>query len=389
MIDRYCAVALQPAVWGMKQKEDRDKAVAKNLAHIEECIDIFAHNLAGMENPVKLIALPEQAIQGYGESGRGINLPHDECAREIFNSTVPGPETERLGKKAKEYNTYVLGTMRATEPDFPDRYFAINFLINPTGKVVAKFHKLQVWPLEPSCVPQDVYDEWIRIRGNTLDAFFPVADTQIGKIGAIMCEDGSFPETARGLAMNGVEILYRPSYGQPLTGRGCFEVQNRARAMDNCCYLIAPCNGPYYLTPDSTVPTSSASSDTMLVDYQGTILSVHRGAGVSFASSVFDIKALRAYRQSALWPNHLKSLRTEPYALIYREPIHPKNLRLDSKKQPMLTEDRYRILRDTITRLTERGTYTPVDYEPPAEVAIEKPGVSNMPTRNRPTSASK
>lgn len=381
MIDRYCAVALQPAMWGMARKEDKEKTVAKNLAHIEDCIDNFAGCLASMEYPVKLIALPEQAIQGFGDSDGGVDIPHDRCAKEFYNTTVPGPETERLGKKAKEHRTYIIGTIRAVEPDFPDRYFAVNFLINPTGKVIAKFHKLQVFPLEASCVPQDIYDDWIRIRGNTLDAFFPVADTQIGKIGAIMCEDGSFPETARGCAMNGAEILFRPTYAQPLTGRGCFEVQNRARAMDNCCYLIAPCSGYYYLSPDSTQSTNAVSGDTMLVDYQGAIINIvsTKGVGVSYASTVFDIKSLRDYRSKVLWPNHLKSLRTEPYSLIYKESIHPKNLRLDPKKQPLLRDDRYRILRENIQRLTDRGVFTPTDYEPPPEVPIEKPGISNMP----------
>jgi hypothetical protein len=43
--------------------------------------------------------------------------------------------------------------------------------------------------------------------------------------------------------------------------------------------------------------------------------------------------------------------------------------------------DRCRILRENTERLTERGTFTPVDYEPPAEIPIEKPGVANIPKR--------
>ena len=44
---------------------------------------------------------------------------------------------------------------------------------------------------------------------------FPVVDTEIGRIGTIVCMEGSYPETARGLAMNGAEIMYRPSYPEP------------------------------------------------------------------------------------------------------------------------------------------------------------------------------
>ena len=381
MIKRYCAVGIHSAMWNASNEKEMDKCIDKNLTHIEQCIDIFCGEMAAMEYPIKLIALPEQSIQGFGDSDNGIDYRHDEAARELFNSSVPGPETERLGKKAKEYDTYIIATLLAQEPEFPDRYFAINFLLNPEGKVIKKFHKLQVFPLEPSCVPQDVYDEWVRIRGNNLEAFFPVADTQIGKIGAIMCEDGSFPEPARGYAMNGAEILYRPTYGQPLSGKGHFEIQNRARAIDNCCYVISPVTGPCYLTPDSTVPVNHVTGDTMsmIVDYNGVVHNTYKGVGASFVSMVFDIEGLRQYRQTALWPNHLKSLRTEPYSLIYQDPIHPKNLRLDTKTMPMKKPDRYKILGDNIKRLTERGVYAPVDYEPPAEIPIEKPGVANMP----------
>ncbi|MEE9612702.1 MAG: nitrilase-related carbon-nitrogen hydrolase [Desulfatiglandales bacterium] len=378
MIDRYLAVGLQSAMWGITKKED----VGKNLDHIESLIEHIAMLFAGMEFPVKLVALPEQSIQGFPDSGGGGLYRHIDTARGIYNTTVPGPETERLGKKAKEHNIYIMACMRAVEPDFPDRYFNITFIVNPEGKLIYKHHKTQVFPLEPSCTPQDVYDEWVAIRGNTLDAFFPVADTQIGKIGAIMCQDGSFCETARGGAMNGAEILYRPTFVQPLVGMDWFEIQNRARAIDNSCYVISPNNGPYYLTPEATFATDIFGGESMIVDYRGTVVSRYRTAGiVSFVSALIDIKALREYRSKCLFPNFLKDLRTEQFRLIYEEPIHPKNLRVDPETQPMIKDDRYKILYENIERLQERGTFAPPDYEPPPEVPIEKPGIANMPKK--------
>jgi len=378
MIDRYLAVGLSSAMWGIQKKEDTNI----NLTHIEGLIDHLVMKFAGMEFPVKLVVLPEQAIQGFPDSGGGGLFRHDDTARGIYNTTVPGPESDRLGKKAKEHGIYIAGFMRAVEPDFPDRYWNISFIVNPAGKVIYKHHKLQVFPLEPSCVPQDVYDEWIKIRGNTLEAFFPVADTQIGKIGAIMCQDGSFCETARGEAMNGAEILLRPTYVQPLVGMDWFEIQCRARAIDNSCYVISPNNGPYYLTPDATIPKDIFGGESMIIDYRGTVLSRFRTAAtVSFVSAVIDIAALRDYRSKCLFPNFLKDLRCEPYRLIYEQPIHPKNMRLDPKKMPQVRADRDKILYDNIKRLQERGTFTPPDYEPPEEVVIEKPGIANMPKK--------
>ena len=51
---------------------------------------------------------------------------------------------------------------------------------------------------------------------NSLDTFFPVVDTRIGKLGTLICMDGNFPENARALALNGAEIIIRPTaYPEP------------------------------------------------------------------------------------------------------------------------------------------------------------------------------
>src|SRR5207302_1070543 len=83
----------------------------------------------------------------------------------------------------------------------------------------------------------------------TLDAFWPVADTEIGRLGIMMANEGSYPENARALALNGAEVVYRASYPHPATGNEIFEIQSRARALDNNMYIVAPNMGTYYLFP--------------------------------------------------------------------------------------------------------------------------------------------
>jgi hypothetical protein len=42
-----------------------------------------------------------------------------------------------------------------------------------------------------------------------------------------MANEGSYPENARALALNGAEVIYRASYPHPATGNDYFEIQNR------------------------------------------------------------------------------------------------------------------------------------------------------------------
>ena len=45
-------------------------------------------------------------------------------------------------------------------------------------------------------------------------------------------------------------MVYRASYPHPATGNDMFEIQSRARALDNNMYLVAPNIGTYYLVPE-------------------------------------------------------------------------------------------------------------------------------------------
>jgi hypothetical protein len=48
-----------------------------------------------------------------------------------------------------------------------------------------------------------VWDKWIELHGRSLDAFFPVVDTDIGKIGLCLANEGSYPALSRGLTITG------------------------------------------------------------------------------------------------------------------------------------------------------------------------------------------
>jgi predicted amidohydrolase len=314
------------------------------------------------------MSIPEAGIQSFVDSQ--MDWEHKEAAKALFNTTVPGPETEVLSRKAKEYGTYICGQLRALEPEISDElYFNIGFVIDPKGEIIMKHHKLQVFAPERSCVPHDIWDKWVEKYGANLDAFYPIARTEIGNIGACICMETSYPETSRGLAVNGAEIIYAPTYIEPYYSRGWHELQLRARALDNSCYVVAPNSGDWFMTPESKVPTAIHGGNSMIVDYQGQVLTRTTTHGTSYCSAIIDIEALRYWRETTMFGSWLKDLRTEQYKIIYEEPIFPKNLWLDPPPGYGKTAGRMDVLRKSVETLMKRGTYVPSLY---AELRKEK-----------------
>jgi predicted amidohydrolase len=351
-IESYVAVGVSHTVRGVLKREH----IKLNIEHLHE-VCAAACWLSSLDLPVRLIVIPEGGLQGFTDEV--FDWDHQKYAEEIAID-IPGPETELLGKLAKEFNCYLVATAKAREPEFPGLFFNVVFLLSPQGKVLLKHRKNSpLFPVEHSVCPHDVWDKWIEIHGRSLDAFFPVADTEIGKIGLCMANEGSYPELIRGLAMNGAEVICRPAYPEPHVGNGAWEIQNRARALDNTCYLVAPNLGTYYLLPDSPLPVDTFGGQSMIVDFKGRIVSRHDyGSGSSYCGGVIDIEALREFRSRSPLMNWMKDLRMEVLSLIYEKPVYPKNLWLH---QTPLKHAEYKtqVLDRQIQLMQERGIFMP------------------------------
>jgi len=323
MIKPYTAVGLIPAVRGIRTRKD----IMINIEHQTHLVKA-ATWLSALDIPVRLIIFPEGALQAFNDEV--LDLDHVKFARECAID-IPGEETQALGKIAREYDAFIMAQAKAKHPDVKDRFFNVGFILDPKGEVIHKHYKVSpLFPVEHSVCPHDIYDWWIEKYGRNLDAFWPVADTEIGRLGIMMANEGSYPENARALAMNGAEVVYRASYPHPGSSNDMFEIQNRARALDNNMYIVAPNLGTYYLFPEETTPIDAFGGRSTIVNYKGQIVGKQDyGAGSTFVSGVIDIEALRDHRARALWDNWMKDLRTELYQLLYEEPIYPKNLYLN------------------------------------------------------------
>lgn len=356
-IPQYAAVGLSPTVWGVKERSE----IQKNLDHIHDNLKA-ATWLSSLELPVKLAVVPEGALQGFTDEV--FDMDHEEYAEEIA-VTIPGEETDTLGEYAKEFDTYIVASAKEkAEPKFPNKFFNTAFILSPDGELIHKHRKVTpLLPVERSVSPHDVWDAWVDEYGDDLDAFFPVADTDIGRIGISLAIEGAYPEYYRGLAMNGAEVVCRISCPEPLVANDGWRIQNRARALDNTTYLVAPNLGTYYLTQDSETPVDTFGGGSMVVDNRGEILAEHDyGAGSSYVGAPIDIESLREYRTSSPLTNWLKDLRTELCQVIYDRELYPKNRYLD-EQPPHHEEYAEEVTQARIDDMVDRDIWVPPYYE--------------------------
>ncbi len=358
----YLALGLSTVIYGISER----RQIRHNLETIEEAIHAGIA-MVNINMPVKIIALAEGALTGFTDEI--FDLPHEVAARDLFID-IPGDETGYLGRLAQLYDTYIIGQCKARWPEvMKDRYFNTVFVIAPNGKVVHKAAKNHVWCREHSCTPHDVYDRWVELFGDGIDAFYPVLKTDdIGNIGTICCSDGEYPEAVRALAFNGAEVVYRPSEATPMTtagypGGGTWLIQNQGHAEFNSVYMLCPNAGPVYVGATSKHPVDIAGGSAHIVDYRGQVMSYSASTNNTIVAATIDVEALRNFRAMSLNNNWLKDLRVELFKRMYEEPIHPKNLAMTHAPRPNVEIDE--VYRANIRRLQERGTWTKPAYPHP------------------------
>lgn len=349
-MDSYVAVALQTRNYGCRNRKDIKKNLDNQCRLIDEAM--FTCTLIG---EIKLVTLTEGSIQGFWDEAS--DMEQATYCRDVA-ITIPGEETERLAQKAKEYNIYLAAQAKVIEPDIiPDRYFNTGFIISPKGEIILKHRKNAISVIEGSTSPYDVWEKWSEKVGQDLEAFYPVAKTEIGNLAIAICAETYFPETFRALSLMGAEVIIKMAWAEPFIMDGYWEVINRARALDNVCYIIAPNVGPYYTHPDVDAPYSLCGGHSMIVDYKGHIVRKADHGDEAQVAGEINIKGLREYRAKSGIALMMVQMRSSLWKQIYeRWPEYPKNLYL--KKHINRAKDRHALHKDIVKKLFEIGIYT-------------------------------
>jgi len=320
MADPYRAVVIQSDVEmvDLTRSESQIKeTMNKNMTRICQLIDWASREKSHGEK--LLIALPESMLHGFPRAGWSL--------KEVLNCCIPipGPMTDRLSEKAVEHKAYIVGHCWELHPDWPDRHFSTAFIINDKGEVILKYWKVQpAFDIEASTSSHDVLDEFIEKYG--VDALFPVVDTPLGRLGCFICYDGLFPEITRCLALKGAEVLIRPTSWLGVTCAEPYdwwEMQNRMRAAENICFVVAPNAGHTLNSPER--PRAHVPGRSMIVDFEGRLMAKAGASGELTIDAVIHLDGLWHKRSLTQW-NPLATLRTEAYAPFYQQSVYPPNL---------------------------------------------------------------
>ena len=338
----------------------------KDLQRLQTSIGYSVWNCS-LDLPVRLVTISEGGIGGWCLGGGD---EHIRIARDVVPE-IPGKETEFLGEICKQFNIYLIAQMVATAPDImKDRIFNIAFMIDPNGDVIHQHIKTSFYQRETNTAPSDIWNLYLEKYGDDpetlLDVLYPVAKTEIGNIGTLICAEGSYPEAARGLALNGAEVIYRSQYPEPWMGNKMNQIQNQSHAIFNTCYVVAPNIGGIYMPGMDDFKMSNGRSQ--IIDYRGQIISEYLSGGEALVSGIINIDGLRDFRVRGQWQNLAKDMRVEEYKVIYaammsKGGIYPRIVCMD---EPPFTEDNQLVLvKHQVNKMIEMGVYTaPDDWEP-------------------------
>ncbi|MDW7673333.1 MAG: nitrilase-related carbon-nitrogen hydrolase [Bacillota bacterium] len=160
-----------------------------------------------------LIVLPELWTTGYYLSQEAfVNLAETRDGRTITT----------LQEEASRSNSTIVCPF--VEKNEEGKIFIAAAIIDSSGSLMGVVRKSLLWGRE-----QHIFDKG--------EIHYPVFDTQVGKIGVLICYEMEFPETSRILALAGAEMIVCPSVWSVAASHR-WDIQLPARALDNTIYVL-------------------------------------------------------------------------------------------------------------------------------------------------------
>ncbi len=276
--DALRVTAVQSIVRAVRDTKNPARELKANVDHMLDLVD--AAN--GFPGPQDLICFHEQPIMGWNP------WTLEEALRVAIE--IPGPETEALGKKAKQYGCYLSFGTYAKDKDWPGHLLLNGILIGPDGKVVANHWKTNNsrgfkpgWDIFTTSI-YDVLDRYREMYGE--DAVLPIARTDIGNISCSITPGQ--PDVMRAHAMKGLELRLSSSSG------GYFIEDAQMISLYNRIWAVV-CNNS--ISPEQPgFPEFSGAGDTAIFGPNGRVVARARSFNEEFVTTVIPMAEFRRTR---------------------------------------------------------------------------------------------
>lgn len=197
--DTVVLKVLQTTVDSLQDFPSVQEGLDHNLKHMKAMADRACSE--GMKPDFLLYH--EFPLTGYSSGGRAEKLK--------YTVEIPGPETEYLGRIAKECDTYLIFGSYATDTDWPGHILSLNAVIGRDGELAKVFWKSRnikrIYPDREitTTTIEAVRDKYRAKYGPEEE--FPVLQTEYGNIAVSTVQMDPFIFAA--FAMRGVEIMLR------------------------------------------------------------------------------------------------------------------------------------------------------------------------------------
>jgi predicted amidohydrolase len=263
---------------------------------------------ANLDAAVKLIAEAQDRGADYVQTPEMTNimvLQHEQ----LFAAIVAEEDDSSLATfrelaRALEIHVHIGSlAIRASADKAVNR----SFLIDPKGEIVARYDKIHMFDVD--LANGESYRESRNYRPGD---FGVVADLPWGRLGLTICYDLRFPALYRGLAEAGASYLAVPAAFTRQTGEAHWHVLQRARAIENGCFVFAAAQGGKHENGRETFGHS------LIIDPWGRILA-EGGTEPGIVLATIDPAAISAARARIPSLQHGRRFEiVEPMA----EPVH-------------------------------------------------------------------
>jgi predicted amidohydrolase len=190
----------------------------------------------------ELIVFPECMDTGY-------LFDSVEHCRALAETMTDGPFVKALAALSKKYSIYVASGVTEWDPE-KEKIFNSGVMFGRNGELVAHYHKQFLATHDQN---------WFSFgeRG------CPVVDTDLGRIGLLICFDGRIPEIFRSMTMQGAEVIVDMANFFSMDQA---DMWGPARSFENGVWLVAATKAGY----ERSIYYPGGS---MIVDPKGRVMS--------------------------------------------------------------------------------------------------------------------